>query len=78
MWLENWTTNKLTLGDGGSANMAEGVSCEVYIRSEVPWIFMFWCLAHCHEFSVKGPFLLPFTSFFCIFTTSTKNHLKMP
>ena len=35
-----------------SANMAEG-GLKRLLKNEVPWIFMFWCLAHRLELSVK-------------------------
>lgn len=38
--------------DAASANVAER-SFKVILKIEVPWIFMFWCLAHCLELSVK-------------------------
>ena len=38
--------------DGASANMAEG-GLKGLLKKEFPWIFVFWCLGHCLELSVK-------------------------
>lgn len=51
--LEDCITKLIGFGcDGASANMAEG-GLRCLLRCKVPWIFMFWCLAHCLELSVK-------------------------
>ena len=38
--------------DGASANMAEG-GLNGLLKNEFPWIFVFWCLGHRLELSVK-------------------------
>ena len=38
--------------DGASTNIAESGLKGIVMR-EIPWIFMFWCLAHRLELSVK-------------------------
>ena len=38
--------------DGASANIAEG-GLKGHLQREVPWIAMFWCLAHRLELSIK-------------------------
>ena len=53
MDIDNWKTKMIGFGcDGASANIAEGGLRGILTR-EVPWIFMFWCLAHRLELSVK-------------------------
>ena len=51
--IDDWKTKMVGFGyDGASANIAEGGLKGIFTR-EVPWIFMFWCLAHRLELSVK-------------------------
>ena len=51
--IDDWKTKMIGFGcDGASANIAEGGLKGILTR-EVPWIFMFWCLAHRLELSVK-------------------------
>ena len=53
MNVEDWRTIMIGFGcDGASANMAEG-GLNGLLKNEFPWIFVFWCLGHCLEFSVK-------------------------
>ena len=50
MDINDWKTKMIGYGcDGASSKIAEGV---INMR-EIPWIFMFWCLAHRLEISVK-------------------------
>ena len=51
--VQDWKTKLIGFGcNGASANMADG-GLKGLIKGEVPWIFMFWCLAHRLELSVK-------------------------
>ena len=53
MNITDWKTKMIGFGcDGASANMAEG-GLRGLLRSEFPWICMFWCLAHRLELAVK-------------------------
>ena len=53
MHIEEWKTKMIGFGcDGASANMAMG-GLRGQLQSEFPWIFVFWCLAHRLELSVK-------------------------
>ena len=53
MEIDDWKTKMIGFGcDGASANIAEGGLKGILTR-EVPWIFMFWCLAHRLELAVK-------------------------
>lgn len=53
MEISDWKTKLIGFGcDGASANIAEGGLYGI-LKKEVPWIFMFWCLANRLELSVK-------------------------
>ena len=53
MGSEDWKAKTIGFGcDGASANIAEG-GLKGILTKEVPWIYMFWCLAHRLELSVK-------------------------
>ena len=53
MEIDDWKVKMIGFGcDGASANIAEGGLKGILTR-EVPWIFMFWCLAHRLELSVQ-------------------------
>uniref|UniRef100_A0A1X7SRW2 DUF4371 domain-containing protein n=1 Tax=Amphimedon queenslandica TaxID=400682 RepID=A0A1X7SRW2_AMPQE len=53
MNISDWKMKMIGFGcDGASANIAEGGLYGI-LKEEVPWIFMFWCLAHHLELSVK-------------------------
>ena len=38
--------------DGTNANIADG-GLKGFLKEAVPWVFVFWCLGHCHELSLK-------------------------
>ena len=49
--VDDWKTKLIGFGcDGASANMAEGGGL---LQANFPWIFVFWCLAHRLELSIK-------------------------
>ena len=49
----DWKTKIIGFGcDGTNANIAQG-GLKGLLEDEVPWIFVFWCLAHRLELSVK-------------------------
>ena len=51
--IEDWKTKLVGFScDGMSANIAEG-GMKGFLKKEVPWIAMFWCLAHRLELSIK-------------------------
>ena len=53
MNVEDWRTKMIGFGcDGASANMAQG-GLNGLLKNEFPWIFVFWCLGHRLELSVK-------------------------
>ena len=75
MDIDNWKTKMIGFGcDGVSANIAEGGLRGILTR-EVPWIFMFWCLAHRLNLSVKdalqSTFFETIADVFCVCTTYT-------
>lgn len=46
MKVDDWKTKMVGFGcDGATANIAEG-GLKGILTQEVPWILMFWCLAH--------------------------------
>ena len=53
MAIEDWKTKLVGFGCyGTSANIAEG-GLRGFLKKEVPWIAIFWCLAHWLELSIK-------------------------
>ena len=49
-----WKTKTIGFGcDGTNANIAQG-GLRGLLSHEMPWVFVFWCLAHRLELSVKG------------------------
>ena len=54
MQLDAWKTKMIGFGcDGTNANIAQG-GLRGLLSHEMPWVFVFWCLAHRLELSVKG------------------------
>ena len=53
MEVDDWQQKLVGFGcNGASANIAEG-GLKGHLQREVPWIAMFWCLAHHLELSIK-------------------------
>ena len=53
MNVEDWRTKMIGFGcDGASVNMAED-GLNGLLKNEFPWIFVFWCLGHRLELSIK-------------------------
>ncbi len=51
--VDEWRQKMIGFGcDGASANISEG-GLKGLLKKEFPWIFVFWCLGHCLELSVK-------------------------
>ena len=51
--LDDWKKKLISFGyDGASANIAAG-GLKRYLEKDVPWILMFWCLAHRLELALK-------------------------
>ena len=52
--IDNWMKKRISFGcDGASANIAVG-GLRGHLEKEVPWVVMFWCLAHRLELALKG------------------------
>ena len=72
--INDWKTKVMGfVCDGASTNIAEdGLKRHCYgiVMREIPWIFMFWCLAHRLELSVKDALQSTFFS-----TTDVLLHL---
>ena len=53
MKLDKWKTKMIGFGcDGTNANFAQGGFRGLLTR-EMPWVFVFWCLSHHLELTVK-------------------------
>jgi hypothetical protein len=53
MGIDNWKKKLVGFGiDGASVNMAAG-GLRGYLEADIPWIVVFWCLAHRLELSLK-------------------------
>ena len=53
MGIDNWKNKLVGFGsDGASVNMAAG-GLRGYLEADIPWVVVFWCLAHRLELSLK-------------------------
>ena len=53
MGVDNWKNKLVGFGsDGASVNMAAG-GLRGYLEADIPWVVVFWCLAHRLELSLK-------------------------
>ena len=53
MGVDDWKSNVIGLGcDGTNANIAAG-GLRGHLEEEVPWVTVFWCLAHRLELALK-------------------------
>lgn len=51
--IDNWKSKLVGFGsDGASVNMAAG-GLRGYLEADIPWVVVFWCLAHRLELSLK-------------------------
>jgi len=70
---------KIGLGcDSTSANLGSG-GLRGHFERDVPWIIVYWCLAHRLELSIKDVLKATFfaTVNYCKCTTYTKSHLRI-
>ena len=76
MEIKQWKSRMIGFGcDGTNANIASG-GLRGHLTHEMPWIFVFWCLAHRLELAIKVPTLVPLMISSCVFTFFTRIHPK--